>query len=140
MRAKSELKKIALDLYKGHIFSDRNVPKGDSHLLPNIFMPLFFISKEQLVEGSEANNKMDFITDGDSVNRAIADKFSFIYEYMDQASPMAINGYPMFTSFHHLNSEETKLMFEYYAEIKSKMKEFENETAGMEEKMGTPSC
>lgn len=39
-----------------------------------------------------------------------------IYEYIDKASPKAINGYPIFTSFQTLTEDETKILNKYHQE------------------------
>ena len=41
-----------------------------------------------------------------------------VYEYMDKAGPMAIDGMPMFCSFRFLNQEDAKKVYEKYIQIK----------------------
>lgn len=59
----------------------------DPSVLTSVFMPLVFLSKDNLkwMEDNEI--------------------FSF-YEYMSEAGPRSINGYPIFTSMHMLNKSD----------------------------------
>ena len=77
-----ELKGIAKDLWAGRIFSDRHINslKDDSNVLGMVFMPMVFIS-------NETRKKLSNL------------KVSFIYEYLDKASPRSINGMPVFVPF-----------------------------------------
>lgn len=97
-----ELKELAKDLYSGRIFTDRHL---DEHIdIQSVFMALMFLE-------SETKAGKDFF---DS-------KPALIYEYLDQAGPMSINGYPMFFSFRYLNQVECDKMFSYYEKIKEAM-------------------
>ena len=96
-----ELKGIAKDLWAGRIFSDRHINslKDDPNVLGMVFMPMVFIS-------NETRKKLSNL------------KVSFIYEYLDKASPRSINGMPVFFSCRTLTELETKKMFEYYEKFK----------------------
>jgi hypothetical protein len=48
-----------------------------------------------------------------------------IYEYLSEASPRSINGFPMFTSLRILSKEETNKMLEYYKKYKEMKSEFD---------------
>jgi hypothetical protein len=100
MRTDEELKQVAKDLWAGRIFSDRNIPSGsDPHIVMSVFMPFALMDKKTL----------------ESMQR---EKVDFIYEYLDKAAPMAVNGMPTFMSCRILTKPETKKMFEYYNKFK----------------------
>lgn len=92
-----EIKKLADDMYRGLIFTDRHVQNHDD--VPRVFMPLALLEKEQIEELKAGDPGM-------------------IYEYMDKAGPMSINGMPMFWSFRFLNQEDAKKVMEKYLQIK----------------------
>lgn len=96
-----ELKKIATDLYKGQLFTDRHIK--DNRLFTNVFMPFVFMDKKQI---SEFRKNID------------NGKIDLIFESIDKAGPRTINGMPIFMSFQTLDKEETKKVFEYYEKIK----------------------
>lgn len=94
---KEAFKKLVIDFDGNLIFSDRHVPERDSHLIQNIFMPLAFgfnYPKEEL------------------------EKIGMIYEYLDQASPRGVNGYPTFLSFRILNVPDTTRLLAKVLEIR----------------------
>lgn len=92
-----EIKKLANDMYKGLIFSDRHIQNPDD--MSRVFMPLVLLEKEQ-TEELKVNDP------------------GMIYEYIDKAGPMAINGMPMFCSFRFLSQEDAKKVMEKYLQIK----------------------
>jgi hypothetical protein len=92
-----EIKKLAEDMYKGLIFTDRNIETKED--LPMVFLPLTLMGKELIDELRENNPGM-------------------IYEYLNMAGPMAVNGMPIFTSFKIVSIEDTKKVFEHYHKIK----------------------
>lgn len=98
MKTDEELKKLALDLWRGDIYSDRHL--ADPQELPMVFMPLAMMDKEQIGELQKL-------------------KPMFIYEYMSEAGPRSINGRPRFFSFQHLNKEENDIMMDHYQEMRS---------------------
>ena len=102
MKTDEELKQIAKDLYAGQIFTDRHVSNPD--LLSSVFMVLAFMQSETKVGKTFYDNPP-----------------ALIYEYMDKAGPMGINGMPMFTSFCQLDKEECDKMFAYYEKVKEAM-------------------
>ena len=87
MKTDKELKQLALDMFKCNVFTDRHIKPNEQDLLPSIFMPFFFMNKEQ----SEEFAKRDI---------------GMLYEYMDKAGPRSINGYPIFFSFQVLEMSE----------------------------------
>ena len=107
MKTEQELKQIAKDLYAGRIFTNLHLqPSEQESLLFSVFMPLVFIRKE--TKGGK---------------KFFEDEPSMIYEYVDRAGPMAINGYPIFTSFQYLTEEEHQKMIGYYSKVKQAMED-----------------
>ena len=92
-----EIKKLADDIYKGLIFTDRHVQNPDD--ISRVFIPLVLLEKEQIEELKVEDPGM-------------------IYEYMDKAGPMSIDGMPMFCSFRFLSQEDAKKVNEKYRQIK----------------------
>jgi hypothetical protein len=93
-----EIKKLADDIYKGIVFTDRHIQNPDD--ISRVFMPLVLLSEEQ-IEEFKANMP------------------GMIYEYMDKAGPMAMNGMPIFPSFRLLSKEDAKKVDEKYLQIKN---------------------
>lgn len=92
-----ETKNLADDLYKGLIFTDRHVKNPQD--VQRVFIPLVLLNQEQ-IEEIKTNPP------------------GLIYEYMDRAGPMAINGMPMFLSLRMLNQEDAKKVLQKYNQIK----------------------
>lgn len=92
-----EVKQLAEDMYKGLVFTDRHIQTQED--LPAVFMPLALMGKE-LIDELQKNPP------------------GMIYEYMDKAGPMAINGMPMFTSFKMVSIDNVKKVFEQYNKIR----------------------
>jgi hypothetical protein len=92
-----EIKKLAEDMYKGLIFTDRHMSNREE--LQMVFIPLALADKwliEELIENPPG----------------------MIYEYLDEASPREVNGMPMFFSFKMASIDDTKKVFEHYHKIK----------------------
>lgn len=124
-RTDDELKEIAKCLYHGTIFSDRHLKDYNKHLLPNIFMPLALGAFQDISWDMESREgKIINLILGDLEPEYIKRKeeykksIGFIYEYVDKAGPMAINGNPIFTSFNILSIDDTDRMFNYYEKYK----------------------
>ena len=92
-----EIKKLAEDLYKGLIYTDKHIQ--DPNDVARVFQPLIFLKEEQLEELK--NNPP-----------------GLIYENWSEAGPRSINGMPMFWSFKMISQEDSKKLFEYYNKIK----------------------
>ena len=93
-----EIKKLADDMYKGLVFTDRHIQNPDD--VSRVFIPLVLLKKEQIEELN-------------------VDSPGLIYEYMNNAGPMSINGMPMFCSFRFLSQEDAKKVMEKYLQIKN---------------------
>ncbi len=111
-RDNKELKKIAMDLVDGKIFTDRHFRQGEAERMAQlVFMPLALMDEQQ-------------------VPLFMAEQPHLIYEYYDKAGPRAVNGYPIFFSMQWLRKDETFIMFKHYdklAEIKKAFMEDEND-------------
>jgi hypothetical protein len=92
-----EIKKLAEDMYKGFVFTDRHLNSVDE--LSMVFLPLALAGKELIGELQKMPTGM-------------------IYEYIDKAGPMGVNGMPVFTSFRVASVEDTKKIFDRYNKIK----------------------
>lgn len=91
------VKKLAEDMYKGLVFTNRHIDRQED--VPRVFMPLLIIEDE--------------IRD-----KLLQDPPGMIYEYMDRAGPMAINGMPMFLSLQMVSIDDTKRVIECLNKIK----------------------
>lgn len=91
-----EIKRIAEDIYRGLIFTDRHIKNPEE--ISSVFMPLVLLDKRQCEELK--NNPP-----------------GMIYEYIDKAGNMAINGMPTFMSFRMTSQEDAKKIFEKYDQI-----------------------
>jgi len=92
-----EIRKLAEDMYKGLIFTDRHLENQKE--LPMVFMPLALMDKELIGE-------------------LIKNPPGMIYEYLDKAGPMAINGMPMFLSLKMTSVDDAKKVSDHYHKIK----------------------
>jgi hypothetical protein len=92
-----EIRKLAEDMYKGLIFTDRHLENQKE--LPMVFMPLALMDKELIGE-------------------LVKNPPGMIYEYLDKAGPMAINGMPMFLSLKMTSIDDAKKVFGHYHKIK----------------------
>ena len=100
MRSREELKEVALGMKGGYVFTDRHISKDELDMLPSIFMPIRLISQEQL----------------DEIIENLGDN-GLIYEFISEAGPICINGYPIFMSMHTLTPEEYKTMLSIWEEL-----------------------
>lgn len=100
MRTDDELKQLARDLHAGRIFTDQHLRPGeDPAILTRIFMPLLFMNSEQWSAFKESDPAV-------------------IFEYLSEAGPREINGYPIFMSFKSLGQEEWAAIGGYYKKLK----------------------
>jgi hypothetical protein len=113
MRTDKELKQIAIDIHAGRIWTDRHCQNPDD--ITRVFMPLIFA----LADVEKTEDKVEQLKRKveKSKNRKLLEEAGMIFEYIDKAGPMAINGMPMFLSFHILNKEETVKVCKYYEKV-----------------------
>lgn len=78
-----ELLVLVQDYLDGKIFTSQMVSKDHLDLLPSIFMPIVFMTKETL----------------DDLERK---GLVFLYEYRSAASRLGVNGYPIFSSARYM--------------------------------------
>lgn len=97
MKSEKELKQIARDIYSGSIFTDRHVKNSID--IPRVFMLLSLLEKKQIKELKNSDPGL-------------------IYEYIEKATPLAVNGYPSFLSFKTLSKKEYIKVKFYYEKIK----------------------
>lgn len=97
-----QLKKLAIDISDGKVFTDTMIPPDQYQMVSIIFMPLIFLGKEKLEE--------------------LANTCGLLYEYYDKAGPRSVNGFPIFFSFNSLNKEDIKKVDEYYKKIEEAKK------------------
>lgn len=104
MKTEEEITQLAKDIYAGQVFCSWNIREGDHVFIENIFMPIAFMSNEQLASFR-------------------AEEPHLIYEYISKAGPRSINGYPVFMSLQRLNKQEFEMLLEKYNKIEKAMKE-----------------
>lgn len=92
----SQVKEIALAIFKNDIFTDRHCP--DAQAVMQSFPVLHFVKKDQLKRFKNAG---------------------MIYEYMNRASPMGINGRPMFLTCHVLSKLDADRVWKMHDRIKA---------------------
>jgi hypothetical protein len=76
---REELKKIAIEVVNGRIFTSLSVDQD--HLLPLVFMPLALLSKEDSLKLR---------------NLPVEDQPGIFYAPLEKAGPRSINGLPIF--------------------------------------------
>ena len=94
-----EINALAEDIYKGNVFTSNQIRKEDLNMLPMIFMPLA-LAGPKLIEDMKKED------------------IGMIYEHFSEAGPRCVNSYPTFVSLHIVSQEETKKIWEKYAQIK----------------------
>ncbi len=94
-KTREELIKIAKDLKEGKIFCDGHIPEGDERMITSIFMILALADTTELM----------------------ASQPGMIYEYLSEAGPRAVNGYPIFMSMNVLNREDTAEVYGIYNKL-----------------------
>jgi len=92
-----EVKRIAVDLFHGRIFTDRQIANPSDAQM--VFMPLALMKPRQL-------------------KKLRSDPPGMIFEYLDKAGPRSINGMPMFPSCQMLSLEDAKTVLELYNKLK----------------------
>ena len=93
-----QLSQLAKDIMGGQVFIADQLPEHSVHLLPNIFVSLGLGGLSSLSEEDRED-------------------IGFIYEYLNQAGPLGINGYPMFFSCKLLGKEDTKVLYEKLRQV-----------------------
>lgn len=102
-----ELKNIAIDLYHGKIFTDRDITEESNMSLGQVFLP---IALGAFSECTEEDLK----------------QIGLIYEYFSEAGPRSCNGLPGFFSFKLLSRTQFETAMEYLTEYHKLQKGFIN--------------
>lgn len=120
-----ELKSIAKDMYNNVIFSNLFVSKNEQHLLTSIFMPLAFLGPG--MHGDDVREKnIDSLLEEEYYQKYVSN-IGMLYEFMKEASPRGINGYPMFPSMKLLDKKDTEKVIEFYNKYSELQKKLESE-------------
>lgn len=101
-----DLKKLAMDILGGRVFTNLHILEGDENLLPSIFMLLNFIDPDDEKNGGKA-----------FAQKLQSGEIALIYEYMSKAGPLGVNGYPMFMSMRTLSKENYDILTEKIRKI-----------------------
>jgi hypothetical protein len=96
-----EIKALALQMYKGEVFTSLQVRESDMHNLALIFMPLAFM--------------------GAKARKALAKKSIGMFYGKIAAASRSVNGYPILPSFATVSRDDTKKVLAKLQEIKSAM-------------------
>lgn len=94
-------RQLALDVLAGRVFGSWMVPGDDLSILRSIFMPVGLGDSSMFPKDAVA-----------------------VYEYLDKAGPMAINGYPMFFSCRIMTSEQADQYNAAFEEAKAQQDAF----------------
>jgi hypothetical protein len=97
MKTDKEIRQIVKDVYSGQVFAT-----NDTNIINLSFMVFMLMDPEQAPKD-----------------------VGLVYEYMSEAGPRSINGYPMFFSARYLTVEETQRFNKYYKEYEEIMKGWE---------------
>jgi len=98
MKTDKELKEIAMAIRAGTIFTDRNIKPEDQYLAGSIFIPLLLMDEKGRKE-------------------LVDSKPGMIYQYMSEAGPRSVNGYPCFFNMRILSQEEMEKVLDYFKKI-----------------------
>lgn len=96
MRTEEEMTQIAKDIWSGKIFTSSHIT--EKSIIYQVFQSLIFLSPE-------------------AIDDLKARDVQLFFEYLSEAGPRAINGYPIFLSCSFLTGEELKFVNNKYQEI-----------------------
>jgi len=94
-----DINALAGEICRGGVFTSNHIRKEDIGMLPVIFIPLVFACPKLIEELRKEDMGM-------------------IYEYISEAGPSSVNGYPSFFSLHIVSQEDANRVWEKYAQIK----------------------
>tara|TARA_Y100001963_G_C6709260_1_gene413448 strand:- start:239 stop:619 length:381 start_codon:yes stop_codon:yes gene_type:complete len=101
-KSNEELKQLAIECYRGSVFTSYQIHQQDMNMLQSIFMPLAFMNPAQLKD-------------------TYKDKPHMYYSYEKDAFPGGINGYGCYGSVAYLNKEDGDRFRKYYNAIEEKL-------------------
>lgn len=87
---------LAKDIWAGKVFTSGMLPDHEKHILCSVFMPLAFMSSEEIQEMKDV---------------------AFIYEHMSASGKSGINGYPIFMSFRTVSTADAERVTQAYDKI-----------------------
>lgn len=96
-----KLRFLAIEVVEGRVFGSWMLPQGQMHLLAKVFMPLGVGGANLLPEDA-----------------------SCLYEHMDNRMPLAIDGYPVFSSMHYLTHDEREGLARHVEEYQAVKRAF----------------
>jgi len=121
-KTEQELKKIAMDIYNGLIYTDRHCRQSD---IMSVFMCLLFMDPRSKPTSTDTptdrDNKIYELLERDIESKHYLEfikNIGLVYEYLSEAGPRCINGCPTFTSVRLLSREDTIKMFEFHDKYK----------------------
>jgi len=88
-KSNAEIRELALACRSGTVFGSWMMHESDMNLLPNVFMPILFMSDIQR-------------------KALVRDEVIHFYGMIADAAPRAINGMPIFFGMRMLNKEDTQ--------------------------------
>lgn len=98
-------RQLALDIVEGRVFGSWSLKlHNDVDMLGVIFLPLSFLDKDEIPE--------------DVVH---------VYEYLDKAGPISVNGYPTFTSCKMLVKGDAAELEKYISALRKQRNKFMTE-------------
>jgi hypothetical protein len=103
MRTEQELRQLATDIAEGKVFGTWCMSNLD--FIPNVFMVINFL-------------------DDTSLEQIAKEKPVHIYEYLDKAQPMGVNGMPTFFSMNFISGQEWVLLLSMIDKLKKQKKLF----------------
>jgi len=106
-RPQAKLVELARDITEGKVFGSWMMPKSEGPQLGMVFMPLFFMDKEQLPPNTAE-----------------------VFEYYDKAGPRSVNGMPVFMSMHILTKTEAPILKDLIDKITAAKTALDKELAG----------
>ncbi len=97
-KTREELKQFAMDVYDCKIFTHAQL--RNQYDLRSVFMPIALGCLNDWTEEEIA-------------------EVGFIYEYMSEAGPRSVNGYPCFTSVKFMDKTDSQIAVDFYNEYKN---------------------
>lgn len=132
-KTEKELKKIAIDLFDGKIYTSLELK---NEVVERHFMPLMFIYPQPPYSGEltlaeiRANKIWKILYE--SVQKEKCTEFlksiGIVYEYLNNETtfPRSLNGKPIFNSCKFLSIEDSSTLFKYFDEYKKLREQVDN--------------
>jgi len=105
-RSEQELRQIAIDFQENKIFCSQHIhPNERDSMIPSVFMVINFM-------------------DADARKKLIDENVVVFFEYLTEAGPMSVNGYPIFFSMRSFTSSEWKTILPMIEELQTAKEAF----------------